>query len=343
MKVFTSKWSKRLILGLALCVPVTGILGYGDDLRIAFNNVAERNVPLENRDLISFRETNGDHAALISAEYISKTGDISRHAWFSLVNLKVGNMTINWKADDAFTRAFRGMEDKIAGQIQASPALMTLKGKAGWTMADYQAWDEGVANIVAGIADHTPGLDQYRTDTDGKFPQLRDFNKLGNDIANGTHTQAYDCKQMSVVKGVLQERMAERFLSPAQRSRYFVVFGENEFSRFDEKPGDHTYVVAEKNNRVMGVIEGTEDQDVYHPLAKPYNFSDFAAGQALVTKAGGVYGFAFTHAEADQMRGALGFKSYDQIIQESRQKQAERQALTRQQKLAAGKTNSPAR
>lgn len=325
-KVFSSKSSRNIILGGLMLLPIAFGFSHGDGIRKAFHDAANRNVPLEQRDLINFKVPSGDYSGLVSATSISRTGNVPVHAAFSPGGLKIGNMKIDWSKDDAFTRGFRQMEEASAASIAANPQLMSLAGMQGdWTPAQRDSWDETVANTIAGIVKKQPGFDQYRTETAGAgIARTNNMNALSRDIANGTYKLEFDCEGMSVVKCVLQQRMAERFLPAAQRTHYFYATGQGEFGIYDEAPGGHAFIVLEKGGKVTGIIEATESSDVFRRPAHDTSFADFAINKIFIAKDGSSYGFEYTHAQADQARLEAGIKPYSVIMKELKQKLQER-------------------
>ena len=244
------------------------------------------------------------------------------HAVLSPGNIRPGNMDIDWSRDDAFTRVFHGMEETAAGRVAADPGLRALTGKPDWTPADRTAWDSAVAGIIADVVHHTPGLDKYRSEVGANsVPRTRHMNDISSDIEHGVYKCEFDCEGMSIVKVILQQRMAERFLPSERQTRYFYVSGMGELSRFEDAPGGHAFIVAEKDGMITGVIEATEDSSPYRVPAVPISFADFAAGRQIVCKDGGaVYGFDFTHEQADRDRVAVGIKPYKIFMQELQEK-----------------------
>jgi hypothetical protein len=321
-KVFSSKSSRNIILSLLLTVPLAGMFAHGDGIRKAFHDAANHNVPLAQRDLIIHKVPSGDYSGLVSASSISKTGAVPIHAAFSPGGVKIGNMTIDWGRDDAFTRGVKAMEEKTASCIAADLQLMQLASAGSeWTPAEREKWDSCVANAVADTVHHQPGFDKYRTETDNSGTLRTNYmNALSSDIAGGTYKLEFDCEGMSVVKCVLQQRMAERFLQPAQRTHIFYATGQGELSLYDDGPGGHAFIVLERGGRVTGIIEATENTDVYRRPAKDTAFADFATGKPVVSREGAVYGFEFTHGEADRARSDAGVKPYKQVMEELRAK-----------------------
>lgn len=326
-KVFSSKSSRNIIVGALLAVPLAFGFSHGDGIRKAFHDAAQRNVPIEQRDLINYKVPSGDYSGLVSASSISRTGDVPIHAAFSPGGVKIGNMKIDWTKDDAFTRGIKAMEEKTAACIAADPQLAALAAmKSDWTPAEREQWDSCVANAIAGVVHKQPGFDTYRTETDGKAARTNYMNALSRDIEGGTYKLEFDCEGMSVVKCVLQQRMAERFLPPAQRTHYFYATGEGELSLYDDAPGGHAFIVAERGGRVTGIIEATEYTDVYRKPAKDTSFADFATGKTFLSREGAVYGFEFTHDEADRARSDAGIKPYKIFMQELRERAKQKQA-----------------
>jgi hypothetical protein len=319
LKLFSSKASKGLILSLLSAVPLVAAFSHGDDLRHVFNNAANAGTPLDQRDLITHKDPNG-YSSVIAGSYISRTGSVPDHAYISPANLlQIRNIDIDLKADDAFTRSLATMQQTVSDRISENAGLQALYRKQDWTAQDRTIWDKTVANIIADVVSHTPGLSQYRT-MGGKVKELRHLNDLSKDITNGTINDEFDCEAMSVVKIILQQRMADSFLSHAQKANYFYVSGEGELSLYDDKPGGHAFIIVEKDGQVEGVIEATEDYNVFLPLAASVSFSDFAAGKEIVTRNGGVYGFEFTHDQAEQDRLNAGIKPYSVMQQEMRER-----------------------
>ncbi len=129
---------------------------------------------------------------------------------------------------------------------------------------------------------------------------------------------------MSIVKVVLQQRIADRFLPAGRQTRYFYVSGTGELSMYEDEPGGHAFIVAEKDGMVIGVIEATEDSSPWRVPAVPISFADFTGGKQIVCKDGGaVYGFEFTHEQADRDRLAAGIKPYKVFMQELHEKRRE--------------------
>src|SRR5665213_2570487 len=149
MKLFSSKLSRGLILSLLCMVPPMYGFSHGDGLRHTFNEVANAGTPLDRQTVITHEDSDGQYSAVISGRYISKTGDVPIHAVLSPGNIRPGNMDIDWSRDDAFTRAFHGMEETAADRIAADPALHALMSGRDWSPADRMAWDSGVAGIIA--------------------------------------------------------------------------------------------------------------------------------------------------------------------------------------------------
>ncbi len=190
MKLFSSKLSKGLILSLLCMVPPMYGFSHGDGLRQTFNNVASASTPLEQRNLITHEDTDGQYSAVISGRSISKTGYVPIHAVFSPGNIRPGNIDIDFSRNDAFTRAFHGMEETAADRVAADSILCALANKADWTPADRAAWDCKVAAIIADVVHHTPGFDKYRSDVGpNNVPRTRHMNDISADIEQG-HLQA---------------------------------------------------------------------------------------------------------------------------------------------------------
>ncbi|MEZ0260659.1 MAG: hypothetical protein ACAH80_06585 [Alphaproteobacteria bacterium] len=336
-KVFSSKSSRNIILGGLLMVPLMFCFSHGDGIRKAFHDASQRNVPLEQRDLINYKVPSGDYSGLVSASSISRSGDVPIHAVFSPGGVKIGNMKIDWTKDDAFTHAVKAMEEKTAGCIAADPQLLNLASlKTDWTPAQRDCWDEAVANTIAGIVHKEPGLDKYRTETSGDGTQRTNYmNGLSRDIEGGTYKLEFDCEGMSVVKCVLQHRMAERFLPAHQRTHYFYATGQGEFGIYDEAPGGHAFIVLERGGKVTGIIEGTENSDVYRRPARDTSFADFATNKIFIAKDGSSYGFEYTHEQADKARLEVGIKPYKIFMQELKQKLQERKLREQQGKLSS--------
>jgi hypothetical protein len=249
------------------------------------------------------------------------------HAVFSPGNLFPGNLDIDFNKNDEFTKSFQSMEQRTESEIDARPDLQALKNKASWTDADRRHWDSAVGDIIAGIVRTTPGLDMYRTETgDHPVPRTRHLNDISQDIKDGTHKKEFDCEGMSIVKIVLLQRMADRNLSPDQKSSYFYVSGMGEFGVYEDSPGGHAFIVTEKNGMVTGIIEATDDFDAYRRPAENLSFADFVNGREIVTREGSVYGFDFSHEKANQDRTNAGIKTYDEIMREIHER--------RQQQLA---------
>jgi hypothetical protein len=325
MALFSSKTSKRTILSLLLAIPPVFAFSHGDDLRHSFNQISQAGIPLEKRDVLTHRDPSGNYSAVISGEYISRTGSVPIYAPFSPGNMRTGNMDIDWNSDDAFTQAFRLMEEKAAVKIDANADLQALRHKENWTAKDCAAWNRVVGDIVACVVQETPGLDRYRTDTDHNgTPRTRHLNDLGGDIRKHSCAGEFDCEGMSIVKIALLERVADRFQTADQRTNYFYVSGMGEISRFEDAPGGHAFIIAEKDGQIACVIEATEQRDPYHELAAPVSFADFVAGKRIVCRdSGGVYGFEFTHAQAERDRVDAGIKTYPQLMEENRRRRQE--------------------
>jgi hypothetical protein len=322
MPLFSSKFSKGLILSLLCMVPPMYGFSHGDGLRHAFNEVANARTPLDRQTVITHEDADGQYSAVISGASISKTGYVPIHATFSPGNIRPGNMDIDWSRDDAFTRAFHGMEETAVTRVAADPALRALAARPNWTPADRMAWDSGVAAIIAAVVHATPGFDKYRSDVgDNSVPRTRHMNQISADIEQGVYKREFDCEGMSIVKIILQQRVAERFLPAARQTRYFYVSGMVELSLYEDAPGGHAFIVAEKDGMVTGVIEATENSGPYRVPAVPVSFADFAAGRQIVTTDGGaVYGFEFSHEQADRDRVAAGIKPYKIFLEELNEK-----------------------
>jgi hypothetical protein len=322
-KLFSSKASKRTILALLACIPVFFGINKSDDIRQAFNEASNAGVAYEQRDVMTRRTSDGDFSAVISAEHISRTGSVPVYAAISPRNYSVRNPSIDWKADDAFTKAFTKMETAASNDISENPGLMALAQKTQWTPEERRAWDEPVSNIIATAVQQVPGLDKYRSSIeDPKVPDAPHLNDLSGDIAAGTSIREFDCKGMSIVKCVLQQRMADRFLPAGLRTKYFYATGTNEMSIFDDAPGPHAFIVLVKDGTITGIVEATETSDVYRAIAKGSSFSEFLKGGGIVCGNGAVYGFDFKHDQADDLRRAAGIKPHADIMRDLRKKPA---------------------
>jgi hypothetical protein len=323
MKIFSSKASRRTIVSLALALLPAAIFSNGDGLRHVFNEVADRGIAPENRNIVTHRDPDGQYSAVISGSYISRTGSVPIHAVFSPGNLFPGNLDIDFSKDDAFMHAFHTMEQQAQAEIDSRPDLQALRNNADWTDADRRYWDSHVADIVSDVVHRTPGLDMYRTEAGEKpVPRTRHLNDISQDMRDGTHNKEFDCEAMSIVKIVLIQRMADHNLQADQASKYFYVSGMVEFGVYEDSPGGHAFIVTEKNGMVTGIVEATEDSYTFRRPAEQLSFADFTRGHEIVTRDGSVYGFDFSHKKADQDRMNAGIRTYEMIrrdIQQRRQ------------------------
>ena len=160
------------------------------------------------------------------------------------------------------------------------------------------------------------------------MPRTPRLNDLGIDMKDKTYTHEFDCEGMTAVKAVLQQRVADRLLPLELKSHYFYSSGMGEINRYEDGPGvGHAFIVVERGGMVTGVIEATESSDAYREAVPGISFADFARGNKLIVcqKEGGVYGFEFTHAQAEQARIDAGVKTYKGLMRELDQKRLERQ------------------
>lgn len=316
-KLWETKGFKAAVIVLAMAVLGNG---RGDAFRHLFNRVADAGQPFAQRDIITVQSEQSYQAA-IAADYILKTGEIKPHASVLVADkLKATNLRIDWQKTDAFTLAMADLNRRVMLAAANVPAITALRQKPAWTPADQQAWNGEILRLIQRELAHFPMLSLCRSRDDNPALQpAQELNALSDDLNLHRPKHIVNCEQTTAEDACLLQQQADLLLTRAQRPRYYYVTGSAEIditNNVDDLSDGHNYLVSVQNEQVVDVIETTTDARV--PLARPVSFADFLNGELIVSKTGAVYGFDFTHAEADAARVVVGLPSHPAEPKEKR-------------------------
>lgn len=297
--------SFRLIRSTIIGLSIAAAVGLGDDIREVFNEAANADKPTHEWN-INTEKVKGDWGAVISADYILRTGRVPAYAPLSPAGISIGNYYIDWDADDSYIETFRRVEDNVRENIRGNAELQRLIEKESWTDADQKRWDRIVSAYVQEI-DEQPGLNEYRTfgleDYD-PFQLSRRINDLSSDIDNGTQEVEYDCEAMSITELALMQSMANEFLSDEQRPLYYYVSGEI-YQHGDDDIGEHAFgiSVSPRTLNVLAVIEGTSRYVSYKEARGEITYDEFVAGGLMEFGYRSTYGINVTEEDVREING----------------------------------------
>ncbi len=258
----------------------------------------------------------GHKTNAVNFNHIIETGKIPSYA-SDLDKYQSANQYIDWESDDAFTHTLGDIEQKVFAEIEKHPGMVNLLEKEKWTYGDRRDWERHVSEIVSDVVKKTPGFEEYRIGRDGARRAIR-LNDLSEDIENGTKNIEFDCETMSVVEGILLQKVDNALLPETaseglfaskyrglsadykQGGNYFHASGGITFNDKDGDAGGHTFIVTPLGN----IVESTdytlpEDQPwlrskTYIESAGAYSLEKLARGENFIGKAPGakksVYG-----------------------------------------------------
>lgn len=258
-----------------------------------FNSAAEDQGPVSTQDTIYNVNVSGKPVRLMSADYGLRTGD------FRLSGAE--DFHVDLSQENAFTDAFFKIEDNVMRRIEKDPQLQKLlHEQANWSKADLELYEKNLAAYVSEEMDKIPGLGKYRNTTDGKKDyqnkkNITDLSELSVDIENNTSTLRFDCAVMSVVEGMLNQKITNALLPEDSLDGDFKRAGQYRFIsggtlfEGDENVGRHMVVMTPGG----GIIDATVDPDTnkmpYEKIVSG-SFDQYLKGQTLVTEKGNTYG-----------------------------------------------------
>ena len=271
----------------------------GERIRHEFNRRAEGS-----RDVITLRTPGDEYSVIVSGASILRNSHVPIYSPLSPGNLSKGNISFDLNGNDLFASALRGVERGVTDDIQNSAALKILLAKNDWSNTDRATWDHAIINMICTRIAHIPGLDILRTDRNidsrkTSVKRTRYLNDISTDIRNSTHEQEYDCEAMSVVKIVLLEKIANAFLTNDKRSNYYYFHG---FTDFNASPAQHSFIVSEKNGKIIGIIESTDNNNAWGTVISNGDFADIASGKSFLRSDGSVYGLNVTSGDISRMK-----------------------------------------
>ena len=210
---------------------------------------------------------------------------------------------IDWDKNDAFTNALDDIFENAYVRINETVDLGELFKKSIWDKADRILWEQTIADIVNDETSKIPGLGIYRySDEQGRALERPPFlNALSFDIVNNSQTIEFDCEAMSVVKGLILQRIEYAFLEPQkdnehnykQASNYFLAMGRV-IVDLSKMPIGHAFIVSSATGNI---IEATRDPyrtpylSAYLMSNDPdYTFDDFVRGQPFENEHKHIYG-----------------------------------------------------
>lgn len=327
-----SKTSRNLLAAFALATLGPGLtLGLSDDVRHIFNQYSS--TPVNQREIITYKASQRDFGAIIAAPYILRTGQVPEYADLSIRKYNYGNFEVEWGKYDAFTRAFARIEDKATELIKKDEVLQQLVGKPEWTKEDRLQWDRHVYGAAMQAFAEVPALNKYRSavvDTpdidapvryeNGKLittPQVLEksryktplsLNDLSGDIEEKTYKSykmELDCKEMTILRTCLLQKIADKLLSPEQRPVYYCVFGDAVFgSENEDSPVAHAFGVSQKDGVILSVIDPANGDNSFASLPFAPSWEKFCQGAPLVSSSNTheVYGLRVTAEDAANAR-----------------------------------------
>ncbi|MBI1301300.1 MAG: hypothetical protein GC137_06525 [Alphaproteobacteria bacterium] len=203
----------------------------------------------------------GMASAMISADYVIREGEVPAVGFPA--NVFYSNYTVDWKADDAYTRTIDQTLHSAVRYIGSDPVLSELLKKPAWTEIDRMIWERNITQkLNDAMKDCAKNLTHYRNDwLDDGVSRPSSLNRLSNDIENGTHTIEYDCDTAAITQAVLLQRLDNHFLPERQsdladgdyraRASYYVCYG-----RQAREP-----MTDEMFNRIKGLIDESANDE----------------------------------------------------------------------------------
>lgn len=252
---------------------------------------------LEEQDIIETKivSEKSYHENLVNMNHVLETGRIPMSTQIG-TGRRDQTMRVDWGRDDAFTRAFHDIEDRVARRVQQECAGL-LDKKESWTPEQRKQWEENLSKIVSDEVAKTKGLETYRTIENGRQSAkgIKSLNDLSSDIQNGTHTKRFDCLIQSVMEGCLNQKMENRFLGEKAKS-YFLAGGGVSFEKTRFQDGLHAAILTPAGSIIESTAVEAKDsrysQQVYVRSKFPERntLQDFVNGKPFYGENGSVYG-----------------------------------------------------
>jgi hypothetical protein len=266
--------------------------------------------PLKQRGVVPVYRGQGYQENAVNFNYILKTGQVPNVP--GAVNF---NYSIDLKADDAFNRALKTIEDRSEQRIQKSPEMQNLLQKDQWSKQDRETWERSVSQIVKEETAKIPGFKDYRTSSVGdatpKDPMdaakdIRRLNDLSADIEHNTETERFDCGIESIVKGMTIQKIENRLLPDKaantsdykKASSYFYATGGVSFDG-QKKAGNHATIFTPAGNMIEATSNTANTKDYVKSAYGNSSLEQLARGKAFVAADGSIYG-----AKSDEARPA---------------------------------------
>jgi hypothetical protein len=307
---------KSLFRTVAITATFGSMFIFADDLSHHFNEAANQNTPLIDRDNITVYDESSEtifnrhYYNLVSSDYIAEHHKIPYHTPLSARALKQGNMYMDLDRDDSFSRAIKSLEADMIEYaellIKSDPDLSELMEKENWDAKDHLEWQYRITDSVLNLTARYPALGRYTSDEDAKDTRVifniadRCLNYLSEDIDNGTELYEIDCEQKSFIDNYLIHKVNEEFLGEGQKPR--IYYTTSEVDPVDS-PVQHAYniVVDPSSDRILGVIEGTIDAYKFILVTNDVTLEEFADGEAILTSYGTVLGMNLTGEQVENL------------------------------------------
>jgi hypothetical protein len=224
-------------------------------------------------------------------------------AYVDNINQYTGNnQTIDLTVDDALTRTMQSVQDDVLTEIANDSDMQDLISKEVWSKQDRASWETFISETTSKTVAKVPGLDHYRLQPQAPDSDLADkgtaekraehVNELSKDIENGTGTIEFDCETMSIVEGIILQRLEQEALPSKENAtdgykyaaNYFYVSGNAAPSYEGDRQTGHAYIISSATGNI---IEGTVDRryGVYNEhIDDQFTFESFVDGKPFIGK-----------------------------------------------------------
>tara|TARA_R110002124_G_scaffold129483_1_gene290961 strand:- start:257369 stop:259174 length:1806 start_codon:yes stop_codon:yes gene_type:complete len=215
---------------------------------------------------------------------------------------KGNNQTIDLTVEDALTRTMQSVQENVLSEIANDSDIQGLLSKEVWSKQDRASWEKFISEATSAKIAEVPGLDSYRLQRKAPGSDLYDqgtaekraqhVNELSKDIENGTGTIEFDCETMSIVEGIILQRLEHEALPSKANDQDGYKYAANYFyasgNAAPDYEGDtqtgHAYIISSATGNIIeGTIEGR--YGVYNEhIDDKFTFESFVDGKPFIGK-----------------------------------------------------------
>ncbi|MBI4031019.1 MAG: hypothetical protein HY370_05030 [Proteobacteria bacterium] len=251
----------------------------------------------------------------ISFHHIMETGEVDSLGFHLVTILFPSNSdySIDFKTDDKFNAAMSRLYEQTIKKIETDPRLQSLLKKDTWSPQDREKWEKLLNYAIQ--PEMIKEFGPYRTQDSlySSFSHVKrnpQLNALGEDIgkqgnapvavapwiqtpAGEKYVVEFDCEAMSLVKGMIMQKMDDKFLPKNTKNENDMKYAaEYRYNTGIHKEADtyainsHAYIFSPAT---QNVIEGTSTQYVVNTNPGK-SFQRVMQGEPVISPDGELYG-----------------------------------------------------